>query len=113
MLTRNTAWPFMLCCCTSLHWRQAAAGKQQLTRLRNIAAQSVGLAVAALRLITKEEERQAGLAIASTMRKRLLNLPGGLASDAAWRVRFPVVLHEQHRTGRCPGAPVSLRIIAW
>ena len=75
-------------------------GKQWLAssaNARSTAAQSVGLAVAVLRLITREEERQAGLALASTIRKRLLNLPGGLASDEAWRVRSTKVFTQAAR----------------
>lgn len=41
-----------------------------------------------LRHISEEEDRPAGLALISSIRKRMLNLPGDLAADKEWRVRL-------------------------
>ena len=38
--------------------------------------------------ISKEEDEAAGLALISSIRKRVLNLPGDLAADKEWRVRL-------------------------
>ena len=51
-------------------------------------AQSVQLGMTLLRLITREDERPAGLALISTLRKRLCSLPGELSADMMWRVRL-------------------------
>ena len=51
-------------------------------------AQSVELGVAVLRLASKEGDRPAGLALISSLRKRLMNLPGELAADELLRVRL-------------------------
>ena len=50
-------------------------------------AQSYAVAMSVLRLITKVDDRLAGLALVSSLRKRLSNLPGNLAADETWRVR--------------------------
>ena len=51
-------------------------------------AQSLVVALKVLQLVTKEEDRPATLALISSLRKRLVNLPGNLAADEAWRVRL-------------------------
>ena len=38
--------------------------------------------------ISKEEDEPAGLALISSIRKRVLNLPGDLAADKEWRERL-------------------------
>ena len=40
-----------------------------------------------LRLISKEDDLRAGLALAASLRKRLTHLPGNLAADEGLRVR--------------------------
>ena len=45
------------------------------------------MAVSVLHLVSKEDDRQAGLALVASLRKRLMNLPGDLAADETWRVR--------------------------
>lgn len=42
-----------------------------------------------LRLISREDGRRAGLALISTIRKRLLSLPNEVAADETLRVRAP------------------------
>ena len=49
-------------------------------------AQGIRVGVSVLRLISREGDRAAGLALISSIRKRLLNLPADLASDEVWRV---------------------------
>ena len=47
--------------------------------------QAVEQGVAVLHIISEEHDRPAGLALISTMRKRLRNLP---SADEEWRVRM-------------------------
>ena len=51
-------------------------------------AQSVNLSMSLLRLISKEDERLAGLALISSLRKCLCNLPEEIAADVILRVRL-------------------------
>ena len=50
-------------------------------------AQSVFLSVTLLRLASKEDQRLAGLALISSLRKRMCSLPGEVAGNVVWRVR--------------------------
>ena len=50
-------------------------------------AQSVALGVCVARLISREDETPAGLALIASLRKRLVNLPREIAGDHLWRVR--------------------------
>ena len=49
-------------------------------------SQVLGLGVTVLRLTSRQEDRPAGLALISSLRKRLANLP---TEDELWRVRLP------------------------
>lgn len=51
-------------------------------------AQSLHLCVTLLRFISREEETPAGLALISSLRKRLSSLPEDMAADVMWRVRL-------------------------
>ena len=64
------------------------------------------LSVAVLRLISKEEDRLAGLSLISSIRKRLLNLPGECAADDVLQVQS-VVCAAWHRP--LLWCPASLR----
>lgn len=50
-------------------------------------AQGIRVGVSVLRLISREGDMTAGLALISSIRKRLVNMPADLAADEVWRVR--------------------------
>ena len=54
-----------------------------------LVAQGLDLGLTALRLVSHEEDMQAGLALITSIRKRLCNLPGELVADEMWRVHLP------------------------
>lgn len=51
--------------------------------------QVLELGVAVLRLISRKEDGLAGLALMSSIRKRLMNLPGDLAANESLQARNP------------------------
>ena len=81
---------------TTLLARPGVTGKGRKSKCD---AQSVALGAAVVRLVSREDDRLAGLALISTIRKRLSNLPADCASDELWRVRMPQ--KEWLKTGSC------------
>ena len=68
---------------------KVSLGRQEwFLKKRCLTAQSIMVALSVLRLVTKDDDGLAGLALISSLRKRLCNLPGNLATDKAWRVRL-------------------------
>ena len=66
----------------------ASSAWQRAQEQRNLDAQAIELGVAALRLISTEDDRPAGLALIASIRKRLYSLPSELAAEEMWRVRL-------------------------
>lgn len=81
---------------TTLLERPGVNGKARESKCDS---QSIALGAAVVRLVSREDDRLAGLALITSIRKRLANLPAGCVSDEFWRVRLPQ--KGRLKTGSC------------
>lgn len=94
-------------------------GQQRVQAHGTCDAQSMRLGISVMRLVQREDERLAGLALLSSIRKRLSNLPSEVAADEMPRVRLAerIQVMRNRPLPRCAMACVisqmSMRMCCW